>query len=177
MEASSCRSNGDTDHASAEASLISRGSLLASLPFPLFHRCFIVLPLPAFVSSSETVKALACQTAIIGGGAGFSLYFPCATTEGKSFLVSLSAHKGWFQRPEGYYYPDTLEAMPLGSDRLEAFYAFQEELNAMLFPLFIEAFPLAESLGHRFLSSCLAYDRRYESRKAWLSLPARKEAA
>jgi hypothetical protein len=62
--------------------------------------------LPAFASASlPPIKALACQTAIVGGGAGFSLYFPCPITDGQSFLVNLSSHKGYFQRPEGYYYP------------------------------------------------------------------------
>ena len=133
--------------------------------------------LPSFVSPSATVEALACQTAMIGGGASFSLYFPCENTEGQSFLVSLSSHNGMFQRPEGYYYPESLERMPLGFDRLEAFNAFQKEMLSMIFPAFVKAFPLAESLGEaRFLSSVLPYDQKHESRKAWLSLPARREA-
>jgi hypothetical protein len=132
--------------------------------------------LPAFASASlPPIKALACQTAIVGGGAGFSLYFPCPITDGQSFLVSLSSHKGYFQRPEGYYYPSSLESMSLGFDRLEAFNAFQAELLGFLFPYFVKAFPLCESLGsQRFLSSVLSYSEKYESRKAWLLLPARK---
>jgi hypothetical protein len=133
--------------------------------------------LPSFVSPSVTVKALACQTAMIGGGASFSLYFPCENIAGKSFLVSLSSHHGMFQRPEGYYYPESLERMPLGFDRLEAFNAFQKEMLSMIFPAFVKAFPFAESLGKaRFLSSVLPYDQKHESRKAWLSLPARRDA-
>lgn len=133
--------------------------------------------LPSFASASLSVKALACQTAIVGGGAGFSLFFPCHNTEGKSFLVSLSSHSGWLQRPEGYYYPQSLEAMPLGFERLEAFHAFQAELSSFLFPFFCKAFPLAESLGsQRFLSSVLPYSQKYESKKAWLLLPASKGA-
>lgn len=133
--------------------------------------------LPSFVSPSSTVKALACQTAMIGGGASFSLYFPCDNTKGKSFLVSLSSHSGMFQRPEGYYYPESLERMPIGFDRLEAFNDFQKEMLSMIFPAFVKAFPLAESLGEaHFLFSVLPYDQKHESRKAWLSLPARREA-
>ena len=133
--------------------------------------------LPSFVSPSSTVKALACQTAMVGGGASFSLYFPCENTESQSFLVSLSSHNGWFQRPEGYYYPESLERMPLGFDRLDAFNAFQKEMLSMIFPAFVKAFPLAESLGEaRFLSSVLPYDKKHESRKAWISLPAKREA-
>lgn len=128
--------------------------------------------LPSFVSPSSTVKALAWQTAIIGGGAGFSLYFPCDNPEGKSFLVSLASHSGMFQRPEGYYYPESLERMPLGFDRLEAFNVFQAEMLRMIFPAFVKAFPLAESLGEsRFLSSVLPYDQKHESKKAWIELP------
>ena len=132
------------------------------------------LTLPSFASSIGQTKALAWQTAIVGGGAGFSLYFP-AERESSSFLVHLGSHDGLFQRPEGYYYPQEIEAMPKGADRLEAFLAFQKELNAFLFPLFCKAFPLAESLGEqRFLSSVLPYSQKYESRKAWLTLPAAK---
>lgn len=133
--------------------------------------------LPSFTSASSTVKALACQTALCGGGAGFSLYFPCDNTKGKSFLVSLSSHRGYFQRPEGYYYPDSIEAMPLGSERLEAFLAFQKELNTFLFPYFQALFPACSPLGdQRFLSSTLPWDQSYASRKSWLFLPARKGA-
>lgn len=133
--------------------------------------------LPSFVSPSSTVKALACQTAMIGGGASFSLYFPCENTEGQNFLVSLSSHSGMFQRPEGFYYPDFLEKMPLGFGRLEAFNAFQKEMLSMIFPFFVKAFPLAESLGEaRFLYSVLPYDQKFKSSNDWLSLPARKES-
>ena len=132
------------------------------------------LVLPSFVSSIGQTKALAWQTAIIGGGAGFSLYFP-AERESSSFLVHLGSHDGLFQRPEGYYYPQEIEAMPLGKERYEAFLTFQKELNAFLFPLFCKAFPLAESLGEKlFLSSVLPYSQKYESRKAWLTLPSAK---
>ena len=133
------------------------------------------LSLPSFASALQQTKALACQTAMCGGGAGFSLYFPIESTEGRSFLVSLSSHDGMFQRPEGYYYPEELEKMPLGWERYEAFLAFQKELNAFLFPFFCNAFPLAESLGaQRFLSSCLPYEENHKSGKAWLLLPAAK---
>lgn len=133
--------------------------------------------LPSFVSPSATVKALACQTAMIGGGASFSLYFPCENTEGQSFLVSLSSHRGMFQRPEGYYYPESLESMPLGFDRLEAFNAFQEEMLSMIFPFFQQAFPACSPLGsQRFLSGIIPPNQAYASRKTWLSLPARREA-
>jgi hypothetical protein len=135
--------------------------------------------LPSFTSALQQTKALACQTALIGGGAGFSLYFPFAKERGSaSFLVSLSSHDGMFQRPEGYYYPEEVEKMPLGWERYEAFLSFQKELNAFLFPFFCEAFPLAERLGdQRFLSSCLPYDEKHESRKTWLLLPAAKGEA
>ncbi len=134
------------------------------------------LSLPSFASSLQQTKALACQTAMCGGGVGFSLYFPLAKERGSaSFLVSLSSHDGTFQRPEGYYYPAEIERMPLGWKRYEAFLSFQKELNAFLFPFFCEAFPLAESLGaQRFLSSCLPYEEKYKSGKAWLLLPAAK---
>ena len=134
--------------------------------------------LPSFASASlPPVKALAMQTAIIGGGAGFSLYFPKRKGCDTAHLVSLSGRKGYFVRPEGFYRPESLDAMPLGSERFEAFLSFQAELCAFLFPFFVEAFPLCESLGaQRFLTFTLPYSERYESRKAWLSLPDRKSA-
>lgn len=137
------------------------------------------LLLPSFASPDLQTKALACQTAIVGGGAGFSLYFPLAKErKGTSFLVSLSSHNGMFQRPEGYYYPAEIERMPLGWERYDAFLAFQKELNAFLFPFFCEAFPLTKRLGdQRFLSSCLPYEEKHESRKTWLLLPAAKGEA
>ena len=127
--------------------------------------------LPSFASSLISAKALAVQTAIIGGGAGFSLYFPCHNTEKASFLVSLSSHSGWFQRPEGYFYPVEIERLPLGEERYRAFLAFQKELNGFLFPYFVKALPLAESLGESFLSSVLPYDQKHQSKKAWIELP------
>lgn len=134
--------------------------------------------LPAFASASlPPTKALACQTAIVGGGAGFSLYFPCANTRGKSFLVSLSSHKGYFQRPEGFYYPESLEALPLGFERLEAFEAFQAELLSFLFPYFQQVFPACSPLGsQRFLSGVIPPNQAYASRRTWLLLPDRKGA-
>lgn len=134
--------------------------------------------LPSFASASlPPVKALAMQTAIIGGGAGFSLYFPKPAGFDSSHLVLLGSHKGYFLRPEGFYRPQSLDAMPLGSERLEAFLSFQAELCAFLFPFFVKAFPLCESLGaQRFLTFTLPYSEKYESRKAWLSLPNRKSA-
>ena len=137
------------------------------------------LSLPSFASPDLQTKALACQTATCGGGAGFSLYFPLTKERGSaSFLVSLSSHNGMFQRPEGYYYPTEIERMPLGWERYDAFLAFQKELNTFLFPFFCEAFPLAERLGdQRFLSSCLPYEEKHESRKSWLLLPAAKGEA
>jgi hypothetical protein len=134
--------------------------------------------LPAFASASlPPIRALACQTAICGGGAGFSLYFPKPEGLEAGHLVSLSGQKGYFLRPEGFYRPGFLDAMPRGSERLEAFLAFQSELLAFLFPYFVEAFPLCESLGsQRFLSSVLPYSQKYESRKAWIMLPDRKGA-
>lgn len=128
--------------------------------------------LPSFASSLISTKALAVQTAIVGGGAGFSLYFPCHNTKKASFLVSLSSHSGWFQRPEGYFYPIEIEKLPLGEQRLRAFLAFQKDLSSFLFPYFVKALPLAEGLGEsRFLSSVLPYDQKYKSRKAWIELP------
>ncbi len=154
---------------------------LIELPFSLSLFSAMLSPsllLPSFTSSSQQIKALACQTAMCGGGAGFSLYFPIENREGRSFLVSLSSHNGMFQRPEGYYYPEEVEKMPLGWERYDAFLSFQKELNAFLFPFFCEAFPLAERLGdQRFLSSCLPHEEKHESRKAWLLLPAAKGEA
>jgi len=135
--------------------------------------------IPSFVSASlPFTKALACQTAIIGGGANFSLYFPHPERGFNSgHLVSLGRFKGYFVYPESFYYPASLDAMPLGGERLEAFLAFQAELLSFLFPFIAKAFPLCESLGSkRFLSSVLSCGKTYESRKAWLLLPDRKEA-
>lgn len=134
--------------------------------------------LPAFASASlPPIKALACQTAFVGGGAGFSLYFPKPEDFDPGHLVTLSSQKGFLLRPEGFYRPASLDLMPLGAERLEAFLAFQAELLGFLFPYFAKAFPLCESLGsRRFLSSVLPYSERYESRKAWLLLPDRKSA-
>lgn len=136
------------------------------------------LVLPSFASSSlPFTKALACQTAIIGGGASFSLFFPKpASLSPSSGIVSLSSHRGLFLRPEAFYRPSSLDQLPLGSERLEAFLSFQEDLRLFLFPFFIEAFPLSASLGKRFLESPLPYDQKHESRKAWLLLPDRKSA-
>jgi len=155
---------------------------LIELPFSLSSLFSAMLSpslsLPSFASSFQQTKALACQTAMCGGGVGFSLYFPIESRKGRSFLVSLSSHDGMFQRPEGYYYPEVIERMPLGWERYDAFLSFQKELNAFLFPFFCEAFPLAERLGdQRFLSSCLPYEEKHESRKAWLLLPAAKGEA
>ena len=134
--------------------------------------------LPAFASASlPPIKALACQTAFVGGGAGFSLYFPKPEGFDPGHLIMLSSQKGFLLRPEGFYRPASLDLMPLGAERLEAFLAFQTELLGFLFPYFAKAFPLCESLGsRRFLSSVLPYSERYESRKAWLLLPDRKSA-
>jgi hypothetical protein len=134
--------------------------------------------LPSFASASlPPIKALAKQTAIVGGGAGFSLYFPKPEGFDASHLVSLSRHKGYFLRPEGFYYPSPIESMPLGFERYESFLAFQAELCTFLFPYFVKAFPLCESLGEkRFLSSTLPWEGKYESKSLWLSLPQRKSA-
>jgi hypothetical protein len=135
--------------------------------------------LPSFASASlPFTKALACQTAIIGGGASFSLYFPQPKRGFDSgHLVSLGSSKGYFVCPESFYRPAFLDAMHLGSERLEAFLAFQSELLGFLFPFIAKAFPLCKSLGSkRFLSSVLSYGETYESRKAWLLLPDRKGA-
>lgn len=134
--------------------------------------------LPSFASASlPFTKALACQTAIIGGGAGFSLYFPKPKGFDPGHLVSLGDRRGYFLYAEGFYRPASLDSMPLGGERLEAFLAFQSELLGFLFPFVVKAFPLCESLGSkRFLSSVLSYSKSYESRKAWLSLPDRKSA-
>lgn len=133
---------------------------------------------PSFASASlPPIKALAWQTPLIGGGASFSLYFPKVPSSADNFLVSLASYEGWFQRPEGFYYPSSLENMPVGWERYESFLVFQKEMNAFLFPFFIAAFPLAESLGEEgFLSSVLPYSQTYERKKAWLSLPDRKSA-
>ena len=134
--------------------------------------------LPSFVSSKlPPAKALAVQTAIVGGGAGFSLYFPKPESFDASFHITLGSHRGQFLRPEGFYYPAPIEKMPLGWERYEAFLAFQAELNAFLFPYLCTTFPLCESLGAKgFLSSVLPYSEKHESRKAWISLPQRKTA-
>jgi len=134
--------------------------------------------LPSFVSNKlPPTKALAVQTAIIGGGAGFSLCFPKPESFDASFHIILGSHRGHFLRPEGFYYPSSVERMPLGWKRYEAFLSFQTELNAFLFPYLCKTFPLCESLGAKaFLSSVLPYSEKYESRKARISLPQRKTA-
>ena len=134
--------------------------------------------LPSFASASlPHVKALAKQTAIIGGGAGFSLYFPKPEGFETSHLVILSSRKGYFLRPEGFYYPSAIERMPLGFERYESFLAFQAELSAFLFPYFAKAFPLCKSLGEKgFLTSSLSWEEKHQSKSLWLSLPQRKSA-
>ena len=134
--------------------------------------------LPAFASASlPPIKALACQTAFVGGGAGFSLYFPKPEGFDPGHLVTLSGQKGFLLRPEGFYRPDSLDAMPVGSERLEAFLAFQAELLSFLFPYFQEAFPACSPLGsQRFLSGIIPPNQAYASRKTWLLLPDRKGA-
>ena len=134
--------------------------------------------LPAFASASlPPIRALARQTAICGGGAGFSLYFPKPEGLEAGHLVSLSGQKGYFLRPEGFYRPASLDLMPLGAERLEAFLAFQAELFAFLFPYFQRPFPACSSLGaQRFLTHTLPYDQVYGSRKTWIELPDRKGA-
>ena len=134
--------------------------------------------LPSFASASlPPVKALARQTAIVGGGAGFSLYFPKLKGFETPHLVILSSRQGYFVPPEGFYRPESLDAMPLGFERYESFLAFQAELCAFLFPYFVKALPLCKSLGaKRFLSSTLPWEEKYESKALWLSLPQRKSA-
>jgi hypothetical protein len=153
---------------------LKKARLLIDLSFPFAFPSM----LPSFASASlPPIKALAKQTAIVGGGAGFSLYFPKPEGFDASHLVSLSRHKGYFLRPEGFYYPSPIERMPLGSERYESFLDFQAELCAFLFPYFVKAFPLCESLGEkRFLSSTLPWEGKYESKSLWLSLPQRKSA-
>lgn len=141
------------------------------LPLPFTFLPSFPAMLPSFASSLISTKALAVQTAIVGGGAGFSLYFPCRNTEKASFLVSISSHRGWLQRPEGYYYPAEIEKLPVGEERYSAFLSFQKELKPFLFPYFVKALPLAESLGESFLSSVLPYDQKHTSKKAWIELP------
>ena len=69
--------------------------------------------LPAFASASlPSIKALACQTAFVGGGAGFSLYFPKPEGFDPGHLVTLSGQKGFLLRPEGFYRPDSLVLIP-----------------------------------------------------------------
>lgn len=139
---------------------------------------------PSFASEKlPSIKALACQTAMVGGGAAFDLYFRKPEGFHTSHLVSLPRHKGYFLRSEGFYYPCELERMPTGWERYESFLAFQAELQAFLFPYFVKAFPLAESLGEkRFLSSVLPWQEdgkplpKYESKSLWLALPDRKSA-
>ena len=157
--------------------LLMKASLLTELPFPSFPFAFPSM-LPSFASASlPPIKALAKQTAIMGGGAGFSLYFPKPEGFDASHLISLSSHKGYFVRPESFYRPKSLDLMPLGFERYESFLAFQAELCAFLFPSFVKAFPLCESLGaKRFLASTLPYSEKHQSKSLWLSLPQRKSA-
>jgi hypothetical protein len=157
--------------------LLMKASLLTELPFSFLPFAFPSM-LPLFASASlPPIKALAWQTPFVGGGASFSLYFPKLSPDNEDFLVSLASYSGWFQRPEGFYYPSFIKEMPVGWERYESFLAFQKELNAFLFPYFVKAFPLAESLGEEgFLSSVLPYSQKYERKKAWLSLPQRKSA-
>ena len=116
------------------------------------------------------------QTAMVGGGLKFSLYFPCQNPAKHLHLVSLSGKKGYFLYPADFYRPSFIDVMPLGFERLETFYSFEREMLRELFPLFCAAFPLAESLGEKlFLSSVLFPSHKVESSECKLSLPERYE--
>ena len=154
---------------------------LAELPFFLSLFSAMLSPslsLPSFASAElPSVKALATLSPFFGGGATFGLLFRKPETLRASHLVSLCSQQGYFVYPETFYRPESLDKMPQGWERLEAFEAFQKELLSWLFPFFCEAFPLAERLGEeRFLSSCLPYSEHYEGKSLWLSLPNRKSA-
>lgn len=176
--------------------LLKKASLLTELPFPsLFFPFFppmikiikapkaalsLLKEKPRLPSMAEdTVKGLFRQSALIGGGASFSLFFPLDATERDASelgsLSSFSSHPGklWAEA-SAFYRPAFLDDLPLGWERYESFLSFQRSLESWLFPFCAACFPASLPLGDKW-SSALSFEKgSSESLFCWLSLPAWK---
>lgn len=126
-----------------------------------------------------TVKGLFRQSALIGGGASFSLFFPLDATERDASefgsLSSFSSHPGklWAEA-SAFYRPSFLDDLPLGWERYESFLSFQRSLESWLFPFCAACFPASLPLGDKWASALSFEKGSSESLFCWLSLPAWK---
>lgn len=131
------------------------------------------------MAEAATVKGLFRQSALIGGGASFSLFFPLDATERNAFefgsLSSFSSHPGklWAEA-SAFYRPSFLDDLPLGWERYESFLSFQRSLESWLFPFCAACFPASLPLGDKWPSALSFEKGSSESLCCWLPLPAWK---
>jgi len=131
------------------------------------------------MAEDATVKGLFRQSALIGGGASFSLFFPLeeAEREASQFnsLSSFSSHPGkLFAEAPAFYRPSFLDQLPLGWERYESFLSFRKSLESWLFPFCAACFPASLPLGDGWASGLSFEKGSSESLSCWLPLPAWK---
>ena len=133
------------------------------------------------MAEDATVKGLFRQSALIGGGASFSLFFPLAgsseSPEASRFgsLSSFSSHPGkLFAEASAFYRPSSLDLLPLGWERYESFLSFRKSLESWLFPFCAACFPASLPLGDGWASGLSFEKGSSESLSCWLPLPAWK---
>jgi hypothetical protein len=131
--------------------------------------------------AEDTVKGLFRQSAMIGGGASFSLFFPLdAKARERDFLrfaslSSFSSHPGkLFAEASAFYRPSFLDDLPLGWERYESFLSFRKSLERWLFPFCAACFPASLPLGDQWASAWSFEKGSSESLSCWLPLPAWK---
>lgn len=133
------------------------------------------------MAKDATVKGLFRQSALIGGGASFSLFFPLngspESPEASRFgsLSSFSSHPGkLFAEASAFYRPSSLDQLPLGWERYERFLSFRKSLESWLFPFCAACFPASLPLGDGWASGLSFEKGSSESLSCWLPLPAWK---
>ena len=131
------------------------------------------------MAEAATRKGLFRQSALIGGGASFSLFFPLeeAEREASRFnsLSSFSSHPGkLFAEASAFYRPSSLDQLPLGWERYESFLSFRKSLESWLFPFCVACFPASLPLGDGWASGLSFEKGSSESLSCWLPLPAWK---
>jgi hypothetical protein len=131
------------------------------------------------MAEAATRKGLFRQSALIGGGASFSLFFPLeeAEREASRFnsLSSFSSHPGkLFAEASAFYRPSSLDQLPLGWERYESFLSFRKSLESWLFPFCAACFPASLPLGDGWASGLSFEKGSSESLCCWLPLPAWK---
>lgn len=129
--------------------------------------------------AEDTVKGLFRQSALIGGGASFSLFFPLEATERDTSefgsLSSFSSYPGkLFAKASAFYRPSFLDDLPLGWERYESFLSFRKSLESWLFPFCAACFPASLPLGDQWASAWSFEKGSSESLSCWLPLPAWK---